>query len=128
LNIGFSAIDSALASPVEFLDVSMVRRFGRPPQGVRRQLANCASASQNSTDALRLALDVTENGCGFPCSRPHPTAVRCSLLLTILISEPVALIAMMFPNDKNGMRVKPLLVSKEAAQRSGCLPTLIPFR
>jgi len=32
---------------------------------------------------------------------------------------------MMFPNDKNDMRVKPLLVSKEAAQRSGRLPTLI---
>jgi hypothetical protein len=38
------------------------------------------------------------------------------------------LIAMMFPNDKNGMRVNPLLVSKEAAQRSGGLPALIPFR
>jgi len=35
---------------------------------------------------------------------------------------------MMFPNEKNGMRVKPLLVSKEAAQRSGGLPTLIPLR
>jgi len=35
---------------------------------------------------------------------------------------------MMFPNEKNGMRVKPLLVSKEAAQRCGGLPTLIPFR
>jgi hypothetical protein len=33
-----------------------------------------------------------------------------------------------FPNQKNGMRVKPLLVFKEAAQRSGGLPTLIPFR
>jgi len=41
---------------------------------------------------------------------------------------PVALIAMTFPNEKNGMRVKPLLVSREAAQRSGGLPTLIPFR
>jgi hypothetical protein len=51
-----------------------------------------------------------------------------SLLRTILVSKPVALIAMTFPNDKNGMRVKPLLVSKEAAQRSGGLPTLIPFR
>ena len=49
-------------------------------------------------------------------------------MLTVLISEPVALIAMMFPNEKNGMRVKPLLVSKEAAQRSGGLSTLIPFR
>ena len=36
--------------------------------------------------------------------------------------------AMTFPNEKNGMRVKPLLVSKEAAQRSGGLSTLIPFR
>jgi hypothetical protein len=35
---------------------------------------------------------------------------------------------MTFPNDKNGMGVNPLLVSKEAAQRSGGLPTLIPFR
>jgi hypothetical protein len=35
---------------------------------------------------------------------------------------------MMFPNEKKGMRVKPLFVSKEAAQRSGGLPTLIPFR
>ena len=51
-----------------------------------------------------------------------------SLLLTALISEPVALIAMIFPKEKNGMRVKPLLVSKEAAQRSGGLPTLIPLR
>jgi hypothetical protein len=67
-------------------------------------------------------------GCGFRCSRPHPTAARCSLLLKVLISVPVALMAMMFPNEKNGMRVKPLLVSKEAAQRSGGLPTLIPFR
>jgi hypothetical protein len=49
-------------------------------------------------------------------------------LLTVLFSKPVALIAMMFPNEKKGMRVKPLLVSKEAAQRSGGLPTLIPFR
>jgi len=32
---------------------------------------------------------------------------------------------MMFPNEENGMRVKPLLVSKEDAQRSGGLPTLI---
>jgi hypothetical protein len=40
---------------------------------------------------------------------------------------PVALIAMTFPDDKNGMCVKPLLVSKEAGQRSGGLPTLIPF-
>jgi hypothetical protein len=23
-------------------------------------------------------------GCGFSCSRPHPTAARCSLLLTVL--------------------------------------------
>jgi hypothetical protein len=53
---------------------------------------------------------------------------RCSLLLTVLISKPVALIAMLFPQEKNGMRVKPVLVSKEAAQRSGGLPTLIPFR
>jgi hypothetical protein len=44
------------------------------------------------------------------------------------MSVPVALIAMTFPNEKNGMRVKPLLVSREAAQRSGGLPTLIPFR
>jgi hypothetical protein len=51
-----------------------------------------------------------------------------SLLFTVLIWKPVSLIAMMFPNEKNGMRVKPLLVSKEAAQRSGGLPTLIPFR
>jgi hypothetical protein len=29
------------------------------------------------------------------------------------------LIAMTLPNEKNGMRVKPLLVSQEAAQRSG---------
>jgi hypothetical protein len=49
-------------------------------------------------------------------------------LLTVLISKPVALTALMFPNEENGMRVKPLLVSKEAAQRSGGLPTLIPFR
>jgi hypothetical protein len=49
-------------------------------------------------------------------------------LLTVLISEPVALIAMVFPNEENGMRVKPLLVCKEAAQRIGGLPTLIPFR
>jgi hypothetical protein len=35
---------------------------------------------------------------------------------------------MIFPNDKNGMRVKPLLVSQEAAQRIGGLPTLIPFK
>ena len=67
-------------------------------------------------------------GCGFRRSRPHSTAVRCSLLLSVLISKPVALIAMMFPNEKKGMRVKPLLVSKGAAQRSGGLPTLIPFR
>ena len=60
--------------------------------------------------------------------QPTTSAVRCSLLLTVLISKSVALIAMMFPNEKNGMRVKPLLVSKEAAQRSGGLPTLIPFR
>jgi hypothetical protein len=33
----------------------------------------------------------------------------------------------MFPNEKNGMDVKPLLVFREAAQRSGGLPTLIPF-
>jgi hypothetical protein len=44
------------------------------------------------------------------------------------ISKPVALIAMMFPEEKNGMRVKPVLVSGEAAHRSGGLPTLIPFR
>jgi len=50
-----------------------------------------------------------------------------SPLLTVLISKPVALIAMIFPNEKNSMRVKPLLVSDEAAQRSG-LPTLVPFR
>jgi hypothetical protein len=67
-------------------------------------------------------------GCGFRRSRPHPAAVRCSLLLTVLISKSVALIAIMFPNEKNGVRVKPLLVSKEAAQRSGGLPALVPFR
>jgi hypothetical protein len=66
-------------------------------------------------------------GCGFRRSRPHPTAARCSILLTVLFSKPIALIAMMFPKEKNGMRVKPLLVSKKAAQRSGGLPTLIPF-
>jgi hypothetical protein len=53
---------------------------------------------------------------GYGLKRPRPFQI------------PVALIAMMFPNDKNGMRVKPLLVSREAAQRSGGLPTLIPFR
>jgi len=53
--------------------------------------------------------------------------VRCSLLLTVLISKSVALIAMMFLNEKKGMDVKPLLVFREAAQRSGGLPTLIPF-
>jgi hypothetical protein len=42
--------------------------------------------------------------------------------------ESVALIAMTFPNEKSGMRVEPLLVSREPAQRSGGLPTLIPFR
>jgi hypothetical protein len=51
-----------------------------------------------------------------------------SPLLTVLISKPVALIAMIFPNEKNSMRVKPLFVSDEAAQRSGGLPTLVPFR
>jgi hypothetical protein len=56
------------------------------------------------------------------------TMLLYSLLFTVLIWKPVSLIAMMFPNEKNGMRVKPLLVSKEAAQRSGGLPTLIPFR
>jgi hypothetical protein len=61
-------------------------------------------------------------------SRPHPARRRCSILLTVLISEPVALIAMGFSNEKNGIRVKPLLVCKEAAQRSGGLPTLSPFR
>jgi len=25
--------------------------------------------------------------CGFPCSRPHPRAARCSLLLTLLVSN-----------------------------------------
>jgi hypothetical protein len=35
---------------------------------------------------------------------------------------------MLFPEEKNGMRVKPVLVSRAAAQRSGGLPTLIPFR
>jgi hypothetical protein len=66
-------------------------------------------------------------GCGFS----QPTTSNGGALLTFaqrLISKPVALIAMMFPNEKKGMRVKPLLVSKEAAQRSGGLPTLIPFR
>jgi hypothetical protein len=67
-------------------------------------------------------------GCGFRRSRPHPAAVRCSLLLTVLISKSVASIAMIFPNEKNGVRVKPLRVFREAAQRSGGLPTLIPFR
>jgi hypothetical protein len=42
--------------------------------------------------------------------------------------ETCLLIAMMFPNEKNGMDVKPLLVFREAAQRGGGLPTLIPFR
>jgi hypothetical protein len=51
-----------------------------------------------------------------------------SPLLTVLISKPAALIAMIFPNEKNSMRVKPLLVFDEAAQRSGGLPTLVPFR
>jgi hypothetical protein len=51
-----------------------------------------------------------------------------TLLLTVLISKSVALIAMMFPNEKKGMGVKPLLVFREAAQPSGGLPTLIPFR
>jgi hypothetical protein len=50
------------------------------------------------------------------------------MLLTVLISKPVALIAMILPNEKNRMRVKPLFVSDEAAQRSGGLPTLVPFR
>jgi len=26
-----------------------------------------------------------QNGCSLPCTRPHPTAPRCSLLLTFLI-------------------------------------------
>jgi hypothetical protein len=77
---------------------------------------------------LQMAVGPSMEADPFPCSRPHPTEVRCSLLLTVLISKPVALIATMFPNDKNGMRVKPLPVSKEAAQRSGGLPTLTPFR
>jgi hypothetical protein len=61
----------------------------------------------------------------------QPTTSNGGALLTFPhgpISVPVALIAMTFPNEKNGMRVKPLLVSREAAQRSGGLPTLIPFR
>jgi len=61
----------------------------------------------------------------------QPTTSNGGALLTfaqVLISKSVALIAMMFPNEKKGMRVKPLLVSREAAQRSGGLPTLIPFR
>jgi hypothetical protein len=32
-----------------------------------------------------------------------------------------------FPNEKNGMRVKPLPVSRETTERGGGLPTLIPF-
>jgi hypothetical protein len=32
-----------------------------------------------------------------------------------------------FPKEKNGVRVKPLPVSRETAERSGGLPTLIPF-
>jgi hypothetical protein len=67
-------------------------------------------------------------GYGFRRSPPHPTAARCSILLIALFSKPVALIAMMFPKEKNGMRVKPILISRDAAQRSGGLPTLIPFR
>jgi hypothetical protein len=67
--------------------------------------------------------------CPFSCNlggaRSHPTAARFS---HCPISELVALIAMTFPNDKNGVRVNPLLVSKEPAQRSGGLPTLSPFR
>jgi hypothetical protein len=61
----------------------------------------------------------------------QPTTSNDGALLTfahVLISKSVALIAMIFPNEKKGMRVKPLLVSKEVAQRSGGLPTLIPLR
>jgi hypothetical protein len=87
---------------------------------VRIQLLRMVRLEYWETARWRLRRSVT--------SRPYPTAARCSLLLTVLISKPVALIAMMFPNEKNGMRVKPLVVSKEAAQRSGGLPTLIPFR
>jgi hypothetical protein len=68
--------------------------------------------------------------------RPLTLAIRRVDFLTMLLvftfahglSEPVALIAMMFSNEENGMRVNPFLVSKEAAQRSGRLPTLTPFR
>ena len=61
-------------------------------------------------------------------SRSHPTAARCSLLLTVLILEPRRLDRDAVPDEKNGMCVKPFLVSREATQRSGGLPTLIPFR
>jgi hypothetical protein len=33
-----------------------------------------------------------------------------------------------FPNEKKGMRVKPLPVSRKTTERSGDLPALIPFR
>jgi hypothetical protein len=48
----------------------------------------------------------------------QPTTSNGGALLTfahVLISKPVALIAMMFPNEKKGMGVKPLLVFREAA-------------
>jgi hypothetical protein len=48
----------------------------------------------------------------------QPTTSNGGALLTfahVLISKSVALIAMTFPNGKNGMHVKPLLVSREAA-------------
>jgi hypothetical protein len=83
--------------------------------------------------ALRFVPTV-EGGCHFfPRRWPstflfdHAKLVY-SPVLTVLISKPVALIAMIFPNEKNRMRVKPLFVSDEAAQRSGGLPTLVPFR
>jgi hypothetical protein len=60
------------------------------------QLLDCADeakVSESSCDAWvsdphtaqrRLGLE-GNHGCGFRCSRPHPTAARCSLLLTVLI-------------------------------------------
>jgi hypothetical protein len=86
-----------------------------------RQVLRSASSSQRSR-----AVAISSPDVGL---RPFLlTTLVYSPLLAILISKPAALIATMFPNEKNSMRVKPLLVSDEAAQRSGGLPTLVPFR
>jgi hypothetical protein len=105
-------------------------------ESISEYLQECDALLDEIMSGVARAGPITHTGsdCGF-CSlaRSRPSLVRLRINSRSNSARPgpsasTSRVGWSFPNQKNGMRVKPVLVSKEAAQRSGGLPTLIPFR